>query len=378
MKRLLVIGCSVLLLTFVGVNSGSWARDVIKIGTTIDLSGYYGNVGKKFLKGYQLAFMEANYQGGIKGKRIDLIYYDNGYNPVKAAQDADRLALKDKVDLLFAVFGTPPNVYVTPRLSVLKVPSLFPVSGAIFLYQDQPWVFTFLPSYQSESMTMIKLMKERGFKRVGIVYLPNQYGWDCRIGAVREVKKLRLFYVQHPLKSPAQVAPIVDDLIKKKIEALYLIIPYKFLVPFLKEMHKRGYHPAIYTEYYSQLVRAVKEGLEPEEARAFQVLVTGRFLPTLRENYPCVAWYKSALENYTPGEEPDPTAFVGYVMAHSLVEVLRKLPSLEPGRIVRELESVKGLDVGLAEEISYSPTDHVGLSKIYFYRLVEGSLVPLK
>ena len=373
MKRVfLAVWMAFLLMTGLGL-----AQDGVKIGTTIDLSGYFGGVGKKFLKGYQLAFMEANDQGGINGKKIDLIYYDNHYDPTKAARDADKLVLEDKVNLLFAVFGTPPNVFVTPRLSVLKVPSVFPISGAIFLY-NQPWVFTFLPSYQDESAGMIRLMKKAGFKRAGIVYLPNQYGWDCKLGAVREAKREGMPYVHYPLKSLSQVSEVVKELKKAKVEALYVVIPYKFLVPFLKAMDKENYHPAIYAEYYCQLVRAFKEGLAPEEGRGFKVLVTGRFLPMLYEDYPCVGWYKKALEKYFPGETPDPTAFVGYVLAHSLVEVLREVSSLEPGKLVKELETVKNLDVGLAEKLSYGPGDHVGLSRIYFYQLVNGNLVPLE
>ncbi len=365
------------LLSFMFMGGLVQARDVVKIGTTIDLSGYYGSVGRKFLEGYQLAFQEANEEGGINGRKIDFVFYDNNYNPGKAARDADRLVLEDKVNLLFSVFGTPPNVFVTSRLSVLKVPSVFPVSGAIFLY-NQPWVFTFLPSYQDESAGMIRLMKKAGFKKVGIVYLPNQYGWDCRIGAVREARKKRIPYVQYPLKSPSQIPRVVKGLRKAKVDALYLVIPYKFLVPFLKAMDSQGYHPAIYAEYYCQLVRAFKEGLTPQEARGFGTLVTGRFLPMLYENYPCVDWYMRAVEKYSPGEKPDPTIFVGYVLAHSLVELLRHVSSFEPTRLVKELESVKNLDVGLPEKLSYGPGDHVGLSKIYFYKLVDGSLVPLE
>ncbi len=373
-RRFLVMAVLFSLIVAPGVGL---AQDVVKIGTTIDLSGYYGGVGKKFLKGYKLAFMEANDEGGVKGKKIDLIYYDNNYNPTKAAREADKLVLEDKVSLLFAVFGTPPNVFVTPRLSVLKVPSVFPVSGAIFLY-NQPWVFTFLPSYQDESAGMIRLMKKAGFKKVGIVYLPNQYGWDCKIGAVREARKLGMPYVHYPLKSPSQIPQVVKNLMDAKAEALYLVIPYKFLVPFLKEMASQGYYPALYAEYYCQLVRVFKEGLTPEEARGFKVMVTGRFLPMLNEDYTCVDWYKKAVEKYFPEESPDPTAFVGYVLARSLVEVLREVPSLESKDLVKELESIKNLDVGLAEKISYGPGDHVGLSKIYFYKLVGGNLVPLE
>ncbi len=367
----------VVLLSFMFMGGPVQARDVVKIGTTIDLSGYYGGVGKKFLKGYQLAFQEANEEGGINGRKIDFVFYDNNYNPDKAARDADRLVLEDKVNLLFSVFGTPPNVFVTPRLSVLKVPSVFPVSGAIFLY-NQPWVFTFLPSYQDESAGMIRLIKKAGFKKVGIVYLPNLYGWDCRIGATREARKLGIPYVYYPMKSPSQISEVIKGLREANVDALYLIIPYKFLVPFLKAMDGQGYHPAIYTEYYCQLVRAFKEGLTPQEARGFGTLVTGRFLPMLYEDYPCIDWYMKALAKYSPGEKPDPTIFVGYVLAHSLVELLRHVSSFEPTQLVKELESVKNLDVGLPEKLSYGPGDHVGLSKIYFYKLVNGSLVPLE
>ncbi len=103
----------------------------------------------------------------------------------------------------------------------------------------------------------------------------------------------------------------------------------------------------------------------------------GRFFSMLHENYPCISWYREALQKYAPDESPDPAVFMGYLMARTLGQILRQVRSMDSWGIVKGAESVKGLDVGLPEKISYSPMDHVGLTKVFLYRYTNGVLIPV-
>ena len=361
------VGCLMVLflISFWGMAQGG---EVIKIGTSMDLSGYYGEVGKKLLEGYTLAFKEINASGGIKGREIEHVVYDDGYNVGRAMENVSKLCLKDKVSLLFAVFGTPPNVSLMSRLSVLKVPHFFPISGGSFLYSEvNPYLFTFLPSYKKESQSLVDLAYKEGHKGLGVLYLPNAYGWDCKIAAKREAKRLGMGVVTYRLKSERDVSSLAKRLASQKIEALYLVIPYKFLLPLLKAMDAEGYHPALYAEFYCRLPQAMAK--LKERAKLFSEAAWGRFIPMLGEDYPAIGWYRDALQRFAPDQSPDPTVFMGYIMGRTLGEVLKRAPSLDPKGIIKGAESVKDLDVGLSEKISYSPTDHVGLSRVFLYHL---------
>ncbi len=352
------------------------AQGKLKVGTSLDLSGFYGAVGRKLLSGFNLAFREINATGGVRGREVELISYDDGYEVSRSIRNVDKLVLQDRVSVLFATMGTPPNVSIMSRLSVLRIPLFFPISGGVFLYSgSQRYLFTFLPAYRDESQALIRLMEKDGYKRMGVVYLPNQYGWDCKIFAKRKALALGLKVSTFPLGHEGKIASVVEGLRANKVKALYLVIPYKFLVPFLKAMDAQGYHPALYAEYYCRLPQAL-QALETQGI-VFKRAAMGRFLPMLHENYPCISWYREALQKYAPDESPDPAVFMGYLMARTLGQILRQVRSMDSWGIVKGAESVKGLDVGLPEKISYSPMDHVGLTKVFLYRYTNGVLIPV-
>ena len=365
-----------LVFAFVGIFLGRGeAQEVIRIGTSMGLTGPYSGVAREMVLGYNLAFKEINESGGIHGKRIVQVIYDDGYNPQNTVKNLTRLINKDKVPMLFAIFGTPPNAIVTLRLEVLKIPHFFPVSGASFLYKS-PYVFTFQASYMAESRGMIKRAVKDGYRNIAVVYLANPYGWDCKVASAREAKGLGVRLIPFSVKRAGDLPRVVDGLVKKKVDALYLAIPNSFLVPLLKGLVQAKYFPALYAEYYSRLADALKT-LGDNGASNFPVAVTGRFLPKLDEDYPAVRWYKAALARFMPDKEPTPASFQGYIMARTLGEILKRVPSYDPQGILKGAESIKNLDVGLPEKLSFSSRDHVGLTRVFLYRVEKGRLVPL-
>ena len=363
-------------LVFVGFWGGVQAQEVIKIGTSMSLTGHFSGVAREMIVGYNLAFRELNESGGVHGRKITQIVYDDGYNPQNTVKNLSKLIDKDKVNLLFAIFGTPSNAIASLRLEVLRIPHFFPVSGASFLYKN-PYVFTFQASYMAESRAMIKRAVKDGYRNVAVVYLANPYGWDCKVASAREAKRLGVQLLSLSVKGSQDIPSVVGQLVKKKVDAVYVAIPNSFLVPMLKAMAQAKYFPAIYAEYYSSLADALV-AVGDDVASRFSLAVTGRFLPKLDEDYPAVRWYKAALAKFMPEKEPTPASFQGYVMARALGEILKRVPSYDPQGIIKGAESIKNLDVGLPEKISYSPNDHVGLTKVFLYRVERGHLVPLK
>ena len=362
-------------LSFVAFSFGVQAQEVIKIGTSMSLTGHYSGVAKEMIVGYNLAFRELNESGGVHGRKVVQIVYDDAYNPQNTVKNLTRLVDKDKVSLLFAIFGTPPNAITALRLEVFKIPHFFPVSGASFLYKN-PYVFTFQASYMAESRHMIERAVKDGYRNIAVVYLANPYGWDCKVASSKEAKMLGVQLSGFSVKSAGDIPAVVEQLARKKVNAVYVAIPNSFLVPFLKGMARAKFFPAIYAEYYSRLADALREVGEDVASR-FPLAVTGRFLPKLDENYPAIKWYKAALAKFMPDREPSPASFQGYIMARTLGEILKRVPSYDPQGIIKGAESIKNLDVGLPEKISYGPGDHVGLTRVFLYKIEGGRLVPL-
>ncbi len=370
--------CVGLLLVFIflgGFGGSGNAQEVIKIGTSMGLTGPFSVVAREMVLGYDLAFKEINESGGIHGRKVVQIIYDDGYNPQNTIKNLSRLINKDKVPMLFANYGTPPNAIVALRLEVLKIPHFFPVSGASFLYRN-PYIFTFQASYMAESRNMIERAVKDGYRNIAMVYLANPYGWDCKVASAKKAKALGVRLIPFSVKKSEDVSKVVDKLVKKKVDAVYVAIPNGFLVSLLKGLAQARYFPALYAEYYSRLPDALKS-LGDSVASSFPVAVTGRFLPKLDEDYPAVRWYKAALARFMPDKEPNPASFHGYIMARALGEILKRVHSYDPQGILKGAESIKNLDVGLREKLSFSSQDHVGLTHVFLYRVEKGRLVPL-
>lgn len=127
----------------------------IRIGNTMPYTrpaSAYGVIGK-VLAAY---FEKVNAEGGINGRRIKFISYDDGYNPTKTVEATRKLVEEDNVHFVFASLGTNTSAAVQPYLNSKKIPQLFVASGASMWDQPRefPWSMGFLPSYQSESTSM--------------------------------------------------------------------------------------------------------------------------------------------------------------------------------------------------------------------------------
>jgi len=342
---------------------------VLKIGSSVSLTGHYSDVAKKFIKGYTLAFKEANYNGGINGREIKFIYYDDRYDSKITTENLKILINKDKVDLLFAVLGTPPSVATAKRLNYYKRVLFAPITGVSVLYGGRnPWVFTVLPSYRDESTQITELMLKT-YRKVAIVYLPNLYGLDCFRAFVDTVKRKRAQAVVLPVFTREEAFKAAKVLEKKKVEAVYFVIPPKFTEVIIRDFIEKGFYPALYSEYYSAVNRILNK--YPKEAVKFKEAYIGMFLPLLEDNMRIARYYLSALEKYGGGEEPSYEMYMGYFLARTLVQVLRKAGDFsDPAQLREKIEHVGEVDVGLLEPIDYSPNDHTGLTNIFIYKWI--------
>src|SRR5579862_7727769 len=152
----------------------------IKIGNIMPYSGpasSYGVIGKT-----QAAyFNKINAEGGINGRKITFVTYDDGYSPPKAIEQARKLVEGDEVLLLFQPLGTPSNSAIQKYMNAKKVPQLFVASGATKWGdpKDFPWTMGWQPTYQSEARIYAKyLLKEKPNAKIAVLYQNDDYGKD--------------------------------------------------------------------------------------------------------------------------------------------------------------------------------------------------------
>jgi branched-chain amino acid transport system substrate-binding protein len=152
----------------------------IKIGNIMPYSGpasAYGVIGKT----EEAYFRMINAAGGINGRRINFISYDDAYSPPKAVEQARKLVESDEVLLVFNSLGTPSNSAIQKYMNAKKVPQLFVATGATKWNDPKefPWTMGWKPSYQSESQIYAKyLLKEKPDARIAVLYQNDDYGKD--------------------------------------------------------------------------------------------------------------------------------------------------------------------------------------------------------
>lgn len=158
--------------------------DEIKIGNICAYSGpagIYAILGK-LADAY---FRMVNDQGGINGRKIKFISYDDAYSPPKTVEQARKLVEGDEVDLIFFPLGAPTNSAIMKYMNIKKVPQLFIASGATKFGNPKnfPWTMGFMPRYQGEGRAFAKnILATQPDAKIGILYQNDDFGRDVLKG----------------------------------------------------------------------------------------------------------------------------------------------------------------------------------------------------
>src|ERR687887_898151 len=152
----------------------------IKIGNTNPYSGpasAYGAIGKAIAAYFKMV----NERGGINGRKVNFISYDDGYSPPKTVEMVRKLVEQDEVLLLFQSLGTPSNTAIQKYMNAKKVPQLFVATGATKWNDPKafPWTMGWQPSYQSEARIYAKyVLKEKPDAKIAVLFQNDDYGKD--------------------------------------------------------------------------------------------------------------------------------------------------------------------------------------------------------
>ena len=152
----------------------------IKIGNINPYSGpasAYGTTGRT----EAAYFRKINAEGGINGRKINFISYDDAYSPPKAVEQARKLVESDEVLLIFSSAGTPSNTAIQKYMNAKRVPQLFVQSGATKWNDPQnfPWSMGWSPNYQNEARIYARyILREKPNARIAVIYQNDDYGKD--------------------------------------------------------------------------------------------------------------------------------------------------------------------------------------------------------
>ena len=322
----------------------------IKIGNIMPYSGpasAYGAIGKA-----QAAyFKKINEEGGVNGRKINFISYDDAYSPPKTVEQTRKLVESDEVLFIFNALGTPTQSAVQKYLNSKKVPQLFLATGASKWddAKDFPWTMGFQPSYRSEARIFAKyIQKAKPDAKVAVFYQNDDFGKDYVTG-LKDVFGANSSKIIVAEESYETSEPTIDShIIKLKgtgADVLVNISTPKFAAQAIKKMHEIGWKPMHLMTDVSISIGAV---MKPAGFEAGEGVLSAGYLkdasdPQWKDDAG-MKKFMAFVDKYMPGANiSDANMVYGYAAAQTMVHVLENCgDDLTRANIMKQAASIKG------------------------------------
>src|SRR5881296_4110941 len=340
----------------------------IKIGNTNPYSGpasAYGTIGK-VIGAY---FKKVNEEGGVNGRKINYITYDDAYTPPKTVEMVRKLVEQDQVAALFQTLGTPTNTAIHKYVNQQKVPHLFVATGATKWNDPQhfPWTMGFQPNYQTEGRIYAQyILKNLPDAKIGILYQNDDYDKDYlkgfEDGLGEAAKKMIVLKQSHEVTDPTIDSQIVN-LKNSGANVFYNVTIPKFAVQAIKKAHDIGWKPLHLLNNVSASVDVV---LKPAGLAASRDLITVLYLkdptdPQWKNDQGMRDWLAFMQKYYPEGNTKDAFNVYAYTVAQGLVHVLKQCGNdLSRENVMRQAANIKNLSLPLllpGIKVNTGPTD---------------------
>jgi branched-chain amino acid transport system substrate-binding protein len=346
----------------------------VKIGNTNPYSGpasAYGTIGKT-LGAY---FKKVNDEGGVNGRKINYITYDDSYSPPKAVEMVRKLVEQDEVAALFQTLGTPTNTAIHKYVNQQKVPHLFVATGATKWNDPKnfPWTMGWQPNYQTEGKIYAAyILKNFPDAKIGILYQNDDYGKDYRKGLHdglgEAAKKMIVLEQTYEVTDPTIDSQIVN-LKNSGANVFFNVTIPKFAVQAIKKSHDIGWKPAHFLNNVSSSLATV---LKPAGLDASKGLITALYMkeitdPQWKNDKGFLDWVAFMKKYYPDGALDDQGNAFGYTVAQAMTLVLKQCGNdLSRENILKQAENLKNVEFPLllpGVKVNTSPTDHAPIEQ---------------
>ena len=321
----------------------------IKVGNTNPYSGNasaYGTIGKT-IAAY---FKKVNDEGGVNGRKINYISYDDSYSPPKAVEMVRKLVEQDEVAVLFQTLGTPTNTAIHKYVNQQKVPHLFVATGA----------------------TKWNDPKNFPDAKIGVLYQNDDYGKDYRKGLHdglgEAAKKMIVLEQTYEVTDPTIDSQIVN-LKNSGANVFFNVTIPKFAVQAIKKAHDIGWKPAHFLNNVSSSLATV---LKPAGLEASKGLITALYMkeitdPQWRNDKGFQDWVAWMKKYYPEGALDDQANAYAYIAAQAMTQVLKQCGSdLSRENILKQAANLKNVEFSLllpGIKVNTSPTDHAPIEQ---------------
>lgn len=356
---------------------GVTEREIL-IGSCSALEGPSHFLGTETVTGAKAYFDMTNDAGGVEGRKLKLISYDDSYDPAKTEACFNRL-MEQKVFALGFFVGTPTAVKYLPMAESTKIPLVGLFTGAQTLYTPfHHWIVNVRASYFDETREQMDgLWKTLGYKKIGVIYPDDPFGTTVLEGVKAALKT----HGAEPVatgsyqRQTTQAGGAIDVVRLANPEAVVLVGPANTVAPILKQAHAKGWKPLFLTVSFVGTDDLIQEA----GADAEGMVVTQVVPPYYLTDYKTVALYRRTLSKYYPSAQPNFVSLEGFVDAMVLVEGMKKAgKELTREGLIRGIESLHDEDMGLGAKLklNYSSKEHKGFDSVIPTVIRGGRAVP--
>jgi len=350
----------------------------IRIGNIMPYSGpasAYGTIGKA-----QAAYFRMiNEQGGINGRKINFISYDDAYSPPKTVEQARKLVESDEVLLIFSSLGTATNSAIQKYLNTKKVPQLFVATGATKWGDPKnfPWTMGYQPNYQSEGRIYAKyILQHQPAGKVAVLFQNDDYGKDVLKGLKDGLGGRTAMIIA---EAPYETAdPTVDSqIVRLKASGADIFVNIttpKFAAQAIKKVAELGWKPVHILNNVSGSIGSVLRPAGFENSK--DILSTAYFKdqtdPANAKDPGVVEWTAFMDKYYPEGDKTNSSNVSAYTTARLLVQVLQQCgDNLTRENVMRQAANLKDVDLGMllpGIRVNTGPADYFPLEELQMRR----------
>ena len=347
----------------------------IKIGNIMPYSGpasAYAVIGKT-----ETAFFRMiNDEGGIGGRKIEFISYDDGYSPPKTVAQARKLVEDDNVLLIFNSLGTPTNSAIQAYMNEKKVPQLFVATGATRWNDPRhfPWTMGWQPSYETEARIYAKyILKEMPNAKIAIMYQNDDYGKDY-VKGLKDGLGAKAATMIVGEQGYETTEPLVDSEVVRLqstgANVFFNVATPKFAAQAIKKASEIGWKPLHILNNVSASIGSV---LKPAGFEHAQGIVSAAYLKDAadeqwKNDADMKAW-NAFMDKYVPdGDKKDSSHIYAYSVTRTMVQVLKQCgDDLTRENIMKQAANLRNFEPGLllpGIAVNTSPTDFAPIEQL--------------
>ena len=321
----------------------------IKIGNTNPYSGpasAYGTIGKSIAAYFKMV----NEQGGINGRKVSFISYDDGYSPPKTVEMARKLVEQDGVLFVFQTLGTPSNTAIHKYMNMKKVPQMHVATGATKWNDPKnfPWTMGWQPNYQSEARAYAEhILKTKPDAKIGVLFQNDDYGKDYLKGfhdGLGGKKSMIVKEVSYEVSDPTVDSQILQ-LQASGADVFFNITTPKFAAQAIRKAYDIGWKPVQYLNNVSNSVGSV---LTPAGLDKSVGVISSAYIKDATDskwaNDKAIAQWREFMKKYYPeGNQADVFNVYGYSVGQTIAQVLRQCgDNLTRENVMRQAANMKG------------------------------------